>query len=168
MAEILDSGNRTEFETGAVRDIQEGKGREDLMPLLTISEIITAYKETMEMPESPLVDISYFMQTGDKHYLICAVLDMLYDTNDNIFNMLLELGIHYENGAKKYGENNWQKGIPVQRYIDSGVRHYYKYYRGDTDENHLRAFYWNMVCAIWTVDNKPDLNCYGEQTNVTE
>ena len=31
---IKDSGKRREFETGAVRDIQEGKGRCDLMPHL--------------------------------------------------------------------------------------------------------------------------------------
>lgn len=30
---IKDSGDRTEFETGAVRDMREGKGRCDLMPL---------------------------------------------------------------------------------------------------------------------------------------
>ena len=30
---IKDSGNRRAFESGAVRDIQEGKGRCDLMPL---------------------------------------------------------------------------------------------------------------------------------------
>lgn len=30
---IKDSGERREFQTGAVRDIQEGKGRCDLMPL---------------------------------------------------------------------------------------------------------------------------------------
>lgn len=37
MKEILDSGNRREFDTGAVRDIQEGKGRCDLMPLDVIA-----------------------------------------------------------------------------------------------------------------------------------
>lgn len=30
---IQDSGQRREFATGAVRDIQEGKGRCDLLPL---------------------------------------------------------------------------------------------------------------------------------------
>lgn len=30
---LKDSGERREFGTGAVRDIQEGKGRCDLMPL---------------------------------------------------------------------------------------------------------------------------------------
>ena len=32
-APIQDSGERTEFETGAVRDLHEGKGRFDLLPL---------------------------------------------------------------------------------------------------------------------------------------
>lgn len=36
---IKDSGNRTEFETGAVRDIQVGKGRMDLLPWTAIMEI---------------------------------------------------------------------------------------------------------------------------------
>ena len=33
MSEILDSGERTEFQTGAVRDMHEGKGRFDLLPV---------------------------------------------------------------------------------------------------------------------------------------
>lgn len=36
---IKDSGNRREFETGAVRDIQTGKGRMDLMPMTAIIEL---------------------------------------------------------------------------------------------------------------------------------
>ena len=36
---IQDSGNRREFESGAVRDVQEGKGRMDLLPLDVISKI---------------------------------------------------------------------------------------------------------------------------------
>lgn len=39
MTQIIDSGNRTEFATGAVRDIQQGKGRFDLMPLDVMSEV---------------------------------------------------------------------------------------------------------------------------------
>lgn len=39
MPKILDSGNRREFETGAVRDIQEGKGRMDLLPWAAIMEV---------------------------------------------------------------------------------------------------------------------------------
>jgi hypothetical protein len=36
---IADSGNRTEFPTGAVRDMHEGKGRMDLLPWAAIIEV---------------------------------------------------------------------------------------------------------------------------------
>jgi hypothetical protein len=66
--------------------------------------------------------------------------------------MFLEVAKHFEEGAKKYGENNWQKGIPAKCYIDSAVRHYLKWLRGDKDEPHDRAFVWNLMCCIWEVD----------------
>lgn len=36
---IQDSGDRTEFTTGAVRDMHEGKGRLDLLPFLAVLEL---------------------------------------------------------------------------------------------------------------------------------
>ena len=36
---ITDSGERTEFDTGAVRDMHEGKGRMDLLPWAAIMEV---------------------------------------------------------------------------------------------------------------------------------
>ena len=36
---IKDSGQRTQFETGAVRDMHEGKGRMDLLPWAAIMEV---------------------------------------------------------------------------------------------------------------------------------
>lgn len=79
------------------------------------------------------------------------------------FTMLLEVAKHFEEGCKKYGENNWQKGIPTHCYIDSAVRHYLKYLRGDKNEPHDRAFCWNILCAIWTCKHKPELNDYAKQ-----
>ena len=38
-AEIKDSGERTTFETGAARDMHEGKGRMDLLPWAAIIEV---------------------------------------------------------------------------------------------------------------------------------
>ena len=68
------------------------------------------------------------------------------------------MAIHYEEGAKKYAPNNWKKGIPTSCFLSSGVRHYAKFKRGDNDERHDRAFLWNMVGLLWTLDNKPELN----------
>lgn len=42
--ELKDSGNRREFSSGAVRDIAEGKGRCDLLPLGVIGEIIRQFQ----------------------------------------------------------------------------------------------------------------------------
>ena len=40
MAELKDSGERKVFETGAMREISEGKGRCDLVPLDTMVYIL--------------------------------------------------------------------------------------------------------------------------------
>ena len=158
---ILDSGNRREFESGAVRDIQEGKGRCDLLPLDVVADIYGFFNE--EEPE--IYEIFYnifdFQKKGDVTCLQLA-LDA-FDYFGNYANMFLEVAKHFEEGCKKYGENNWQKGIPVHCYIDSGVRHYLKFLRGDKDEPHDRAFCWNLMCAIWTCKHKPELNEYAKR-----
>lgn len=162
---ILDSGNRRQFESGAVRDIQEGKGRCDLLPL----DIVTEYLDvaTIYGYNTVIARIDKFIKTGKIHYLYNA-LAMFTDQHWKCdHTMLLEVAKHFEEGAKKYGENNWQKGIPVHCYIDSGVRHYLKFLRGDKDEPHDRAFCWNMMCAIWTCKHKPELNEYFEPKFVT-
>ena len=157
---ILDSGNRRKFDSGAVRDIQEGKGRCDLLPLDVVGACLFGSEWIADdyAPAKVCIHINKFKQTGEIDNLINALKD------SKIFNcaetMLLEVSIHFEEGAKKYGENNWQKGIPVHCYIDSAVRHYIKFLRGDKDEPHDRAFCWNIMCAIWTRKHKPELNDY--------
>ena len=94
-----------------------------------------------------------------------AVLQFSTEFDNSVYTMLLEVSIHFEQGAQKYGENNWQKGIPVHCYIDSAIRHYLKYKRGDDDERHDRAFVWNVLCAIWTCKVMPELNEYGVDTD---
>jgi hypothetical protein len=159
MSEILDSGTRREFETGAVRDIQEGKGRCDLMPLDVVGSVLC--------DDYVLKHISKFQLTGDTGFLCNALCTAWADEDIKMFDsnktMFLEVAKHFEEGAKKYGEYNWQKGIPTHCYIDSAVRHYLKYLRGDTDEPHDRAFVWNILCCIWTCKHKPELNDYAKQ-----
>lgn len=95
---LKDSGTRTEFATGAVRDAQENKGRMDLLPMRAIVAVAKIF----------------------------------------------------EKGAIKYGPNNWRKGIPLSRYLDSGLRHAMKYARGDKDEDHLSQAVWNFMCLSET------------------
>ena len=135
--ELKDSGTRREFETGAVRDICEGKGRCDLLPMDVISHYFTEYSRTGV--DKVFSYINSFQLTGDVYWLY----KILWEEGPNIFsgesvapNLTLELAHHYEDGAKKYGDNNWRKGIPAHCYIDSALRHYLKYLRGDKDEPH--------------------------------
>lgn len=147
---IKDSGNRREFESGAVRDIQEGKGRCDLLPLDVVAEYLN---------DHVLWEIYYFKDNGRYDHLYEALRffkDTAFsledgDNDKNNAEIILEVSKHFEEGAKKYGENNWQKGLPINCYIDSAVRHYLKWLRGDKDEPHDRAFLWNIICCIWTV-----------------
>ena len=95
---VKDSGERQEFDTGAVRDTQHGKGRPDLL--------------------SPYA--------------------------------LMRLCRHFENGAVKYGDRNWEKGIPLARYMESIFRHWCAYLGGDRSEDHLAAMEWNTHCMMQT------------------
>ena len=150
---IKDSGERREFETGAVRDIQEGKGRCDLLPLDVVAKYFTTNGNVLRR-------ISQFQDTGDINYLEIALDHFNEKCWISNKTMILEVSKHFEEGAKKYGEYNWQKGIPTHCYIDSAVRHYLKWLRGDEDEPHDRAFVWNILCCIWTCIHKPELNDY--------
>lgn len=60
------------------------------------------------------------------------------------------LAQHYEAGAVKYGDRNWQRGQPVSRYIDSALRHIFTYMEGDRTEDALIAGAWNLLCAVET------------------
>ncbi len=150
---IKDSGDRTQFESGAVRDMREGKGRCDLLPLEVVARLYGNHDGKTNMFEY----IVRFQNTNETHHLVKALFkfgEEAYGKTERtaICTMLLEVAKHFEEGAKKYGESNWQKGIPVYCYIDSAVRHYLKWLRGDKDEPHDRAFVWNLMCCIWEVD----------------
>lgn len=96
--ELQDSGERQEFDTGAVRDKQTGKGRFDLLPA----------------------------------------------------QAMLRLARHFEKGSIKYAPRNWERGIPVSRFLDSALRHAFSFLEGKGDEDHLVAAAWNLIAALET------------------
>lgn len=145
---LKDSGTRREFSSGAVRDINEGKGRCDLLPLGVVGEIEN---------DPLLVSINEYVRNGEKFKLVEVIKAFSKTRYGDLYTAMLEVSKHYEDGCNKYGERNWEKGIPLHCYIDSAVRHYLKHQRGDTDEPHDRAFLWNLLCALWTHDYFPDL-----------
>jgi hypothetical protein len=145
---LKDSGSRREFGTGSVRDVAEGKGRCDLLPLGVLADRLQC---------KPLRYLQAYIRRGNISSLFFALDEHIGYGLTNWADAMLDVALQFEAGCQKYGDRNWEKGQPLHVYIDSGVRHYLKHLRGDTDEPHGRAFIWNMLCAIWTHINKPEL-----------
>ena len=61
MSNLVDSGERRVFDSGAVRDIQDGKGRCDLLPLEPIAML---YQNDTGMSEDVLTNIECFVHSG--------------------------------------------------------------------------------------------------------
>ena len=72
------------------------------------------------------------------------------------FDILGRVADHYEEGAKKYGDHNWRKGIPSTTIMDSLLRHVAAYYQGQDDEDHLSAIVFNTLCLIYNEDKMSD------------
>jgi hypothetical protein len=76
-------------------------------------------------------------------------------TNKGRFDLLPYYGLeavarHFEAGAIKYAPRNWEKGIPLHIYLDSGSRHGAKASANWIDEPHAEAAAWNYLCFLHT------------------
>lgn len=163
---IKDSGERREFETGAVRDIQEGKGRCDLLPLMQVARLLNTRDIGSLETLSSMFDyistdgridmlacLSLYQKNPNTDYIMYAIDDFCKQVKWSTPHAMLEVSKHFEAGCQKYGERNWEKGIPEHCYIDSAIRHYLKWRDGWTDEPHDRAVIWNLICLWWTHEN---------------
>ena len=165
-----DSGSTQEFQTGAHRDNPSGKGRCDLLPLDTLCaltsdnffgllhQFITEQNDEYAEKAIHLV----INRLGEKYTPKPLgennePIDAEREPNQLVYATLLDASLLYEAGAMKYGSNNWKKGMPVKRYVDSAIRHYIKAMAGWVDEPHFRACIWNLTNAIWTSKNKPEM-----------
>lgn len=61
----------------------------------------------------------------------------------------LRFGYHMRLGANKYGDSNWEKGLPTECYLESLDRHLAMYMEGDRSEDHLSAIIFGVQgCMI--------------------
>lgn len=59
---------------------------------------------------------------------------------------------HMTKGAKKYGDRNWMKAegeVELARFRRSAMRHMRQWMRGDVDEDHASAVFFNINAYEW-------------------
>lgn len=61
-------------------------------------------------------------------------------------------------GAARYGDYNWEKGMPANDMLNHAIRHIYLFLAGDRSEDHLGHAAWNVMGAIHSLEAWPDLN----------
>ena len=180
-------GEFDSFEGGAIRYTKTGKGRFDLIPGEIITQIVDyafeqyySYNDTVTVSCITLLNAGYGPGPLEHRALdviinliIYEFADVEYDNDDEtglsivtvdssefiraLCTMLKHLAIHYENGAEKYGADNWKKGIPCTggdkggSFLDSGLRHLNQYLLGYIDEHHAIASIWNFIGILWNM-----------------
>ena len=70
---------------------------------------------------------------------------------------VLRVSRHMENALEHHEERNWEKGIPMHSFLDSAMRHIFKYMDGQVDEDHLAAATSNLLMAMWTEEHAPHM-----------
>lgn len=61
-------------------------------------------------------------------------------------------------GAGKYGDYNWERGMPIHDLLNHAIRHCYLYLSGDRSEDHLGHAAWGMLAACHSEELWPQLN----------
>ena len=61
-------------------------------------------------------------------------------------------------GSKKYGDNNWKKGIPVGNIVNHLQNHLEKWkLEGCLKDDNLGGLMWGVMALMWYEKHKPEL-----------
>jgi len=134
--------SRETFESGAVRDSTDY--RYDLMSP-TAADLLLSDALHMTTPRQ---ELALFLLGKNEHSL-AAISEYLADvvgTNRPALAHLYAQALH--EGASKYGERNWEKGLPESNLINHALHHLFKLVAGDTSENHASHLVWNVLTLI--------------------
>jgi len=61
-------------------------------------------------------------------------------------------------GAVKYADYNYEKGMPISDILNHAISHIYSYLAGDRSEDHLGHAAWNCFAAMHSEELWPHLN----------
>ncbi|NBV47261.1 MAG: hypothetical protein EBR86_16900 [Planctomycetia bacterium] len=120
----------------------------------TVPDGAVCHAATMAPPAAPQPGTTAKFGTGAVRSN--EVEDLRYDLITPIG--LREVARAYAEGAKKYGDFNWEKGMPVHDLLNHAIAHIYRFLEGDRSEPHLGHAGWNLLAAIHSHEAWPQLN----------
>jgi len=173
--QVKDSGERRDFDTGAKRDVDCDKPRYDLIPMTSLSRVISYYSRKEDISNLCIEDVKALMwdfgllwgnscDDGLLLSIIWIALDLIQkQEKDNLIQVksvhysnfhvispktYTRLAYHYSHGAKKYDPWNWAKGMPLSTFHASLMRHIYAFISDEPDEDHLSAIFFNAASIL--------------------
>lgn len=123
---------------------------------------LTPYLADEQPPAVETTETSKSQQTSDDVHKFDTGAVRGTDANGTRFDLisphvLQALAETYAEGAKKYGDDNWLKGIPSKDLMNHALRHINLWQLGDTSEDHLAHAMWNLGAIIHFTKTRPEL-----------
>jgi hypothetical protein len=85
------------------------------------------------------------------------------DANSVRYDLVSPIGLRrlaatYAEGAAKYGDHNWRKGMPFSDTLNHLMRHIDLFRSGDASEDHLAHAAWGLFALMDYQETKPEMD----------
>lgn len=85
------------------------------------------------------------------------------DADGERYDLITPIGLEgvariYAEGARKYGDTLWERGMPISDLVNHALRHWRLYASGDRSEDHLSKCAWGFLAAKHSEVLWPHLN----------
>lgn len=156
---IKTSGQNDQFASGAKRDAREGKGRYDLISCHALEALARYQLDSVHAKSSPRIRAGWHAVGNLARWgrsrlpeALSSALDWLWylswHSHIGDAGCLFPLASRLEEGAKHYGDRNWQNGMSLSGLYDSTMRHLDQLVSERTDENHLGAAMFGVAALL--------------------
>jgi Domain of unknown function (DUF5664) len=71
---------------------------------------------------------------------------------------LRRIAARYALGSKKYGDSNWERGMPISDLANHALRHLFLYLSGDRSDDHLAGVAWGACAMLHSEELWPQMN----------
>ena len=129
------------FESGATRNAVDY--RYDLMSRDVTLLLLPKHSPACALVKTLFAYVDGRMSEGD---VVAAELGRLLGMSKVETAHLYAQAMH--EGAAKYGERNWEKGIPESNLLNHALHHLFQFVAGDTSEDHQSHLVWNVLTLI--------------------